>query len=92
MGYPLAEAWRRGGLHGRHSGPLTKVRITVGGAVDLGRVDLSAYCRVQIPVNRNNAATEHILGASVRANFRHRRPRRGHSAEPVVSQDDVTSD
>jgi len=73
------------GLHGRRADPVNKLRFTIGGEFDLGRVDLSVYYRAQIPVNQGGQATTHILGVSVRANFRHRRSRRRRGAATEAS-------
>lgn len=78
------------GLHGRQADPVNKVRITVGAAFDLGRVDLALYYRAQIPVNRPGDPTVHILGASVTANFRSARSRRRRNR--AVEADDGPAD
>lgn len=69
------------GLHGRHSGPLRKVRLTLSARFDVDPVVLEAYYRVQIPVDQPGDPTEHIIGLSVRFDVDGRRRRHRPASE-----------
>ncbi len=54
------------GMHGRNSGWLRKVRVTLGLDAALGTTDLDVYYRAQVPVGRPDDPVEHILGFGLR--------------------------